>query len=330
MYIYEVMEVKVIEYIKKILKNTCLYYKLLGIKRNRLKNKFYIKSKYEMMKDVEKQYKDRIGRKLDWKNLQTYTEKMQWEKLFDNNPMKTRLSDKYNVRLWVEKKIGSKYLIPLLGRWDNAEKIDFKRLPNKFVLKTNCGSGDVIIVRNKKKLKNHDYKVIREKLKYYMNYDFGISSYELHYSKIKPCIIAEQYIESEFVDLPDYKFLCFDGKPQYCWVDIGRYTNHSRHVYNTEWVFQKWNQVYPISNAGIPKPENFDEMLKIVTVLSEGFPHVRVDLYNINGKIYFGEMTFTNGSGYDMIHPYSADLMLGEMWKIPSDSSINRCELNGI
>lgn len=301
---------------KAILKNTCVYYKIIGFERKLKKRKFYKQSKSEMMQRVANQYNKKIGRPLYWDKLLTYTEKMQWEKLFDDNPKKVELSDKYLVRKWVKNKIGSKYLIPLLGKWDTPDEIDFSTLPEKFVLKTNCGSGDVIIIRKKSALSKHDFRVIRAKLDYYMKCDFGISSYELHYSKILPCILAEKYIEHEGDDLPDYKFLCFNGKPEYCWVDLGRYTNHSRHVYDIEWNFQQWNQVYPIKNLNIPKPINFDEMIEIAKKLCEGFPHVRVDLYNISGQIYFGEMTFTNGGGYDYIHPYEADLILGNLWKI--------------
>lgn len=293
-----------------------MYYRLLSVKRNFLKSRVAKQTLEEKKKAVSALYKDRIGRELDWDNLKTYTEKMQWEKLYDNNPMKVTLSDKYLVRSWVAKKIGEKYLIPLLGKWDSPSDINFNELPNQFVLKTNCGSGDIIIVRDKSKLSKHDIKVIKVQLAYYLKCDFGATSYELHYSMIKPCIIAEQFIPSSEKDLPDYKFLCFDGVVYYCWVDKGRYSNHSRHVYDTKWNFQQWNQMYEIKDIGIPKPRNFEVMLDIARSLSEGFSHVRVDLYNVEGKIYFGEMTFTNGSGFDLIHPYEADLYLGSLWHI--------------
>lgn len=302
--------------IKSFIKNTCLYYRILSIRRSFQKSKVAKQSLEEQKIAVASMFKSKIGRDLDWNNLQTYTEKMQWEKLYDKNPLKVTLSDKYLVRNWVASKIGDEYLIPLLGKWDTTKDLDFEKLPNQFVLKTNCGSGDVIIIRDKSKLSKHDKKVIKAKLDYYLKCDFGATSYELHYSLIKPCIIAEKFIDSSEKDLPDYKFLCFDGKAYFCWVDKGRYSNHSRHVYDTEWNFQKWNQMYEIRDIGIPKPQNFDVMLKIATKLSEGFPHVRVDLYNIEGKIYFGEMTFTNGSGFDLIHPYEADLHLGSLWHL--------------
>lgn len=280
------------------------------------KMKFRRQTIDEQKKSLEKMFKKKIGRQLDWNNLQTYCEKMQWEKLFDDNPLKVTLSDKYLVREWVEKRIGKEHLIPLIGKWEKPSEIEFDKLPNKFVLKTNCGSGDVIIIKDKSALRKHDIKVIKSKLQYSINCDFGAVSYELHYSKIKPLIIAEEYIDSGERDLPDYKFLCFGGKAYYCWVDIGRFSNHSRHVYDLSWRFQEWNQLYEIKNIGLDKPKNFEQMIEIVEKLCQGFSHVRVDLYNVDGKIYFGEMTFTNGSGLDVIHPYDADLKLGNMWKL--------------
>lgn len=303
-------------FLKQFLKNTCLYYRVLSLRRAFLKAKVKKQTEEEKKKAVAKLFLKKIGRRLDWNNLQTYTEKMQWEKLFDNNPMKSVLSDKFLVRSWVERNIGKDYLIPLLGKWDDPASIDFDNLPDRFVLKTNCGSGDVIIIRDKNVLTWHDKRVIRAKLKYYMHCDFGATLYELHYSKIKPCILAEEFIDSGDKDLPDYKFLCFDGVPYYCWVDIGRYSNHTRHVYDTNWVFQEWNQLYAIQDAGITKPKNFEKMIEVARILSKGIPHVRVDLYNLNGKIYFGEMTFTNGGGYDLIHPYEADAYLGSLWNL--------------
>jgi len=294
--------------VKSAIKNTCLYYRILSVTRSFQKNRVAKQSLEEQKNAVAAMYKERIGRELDWDNLQTYTEKMQWEKLYDKNPLKVTLSDKYLVRNWVANKIGEEYLIPLLGKWDKPAEIEFEELPNQFVLKTNCGSGDVIIIRDKSKLSEHDKKVIKAKLGYYLKCDFGATSYELHYSKIKPCIIAEKFIASSEQDLPDYKFICFGGKVYYCWVDKGRYSNHSRHVYDTDWNFQEWNQMYEIRDIGIPKPLHYEKMLEIARKLSDGFAHVRVDLYNVEGKIYFGEMTFTNGSGFDLIHPYEADL----------------------
>lgn len=304
--------------IRKILsKNFVIKYSLKTILRKRIINKMEKKSTEQLMEYDAKLFEKRHGKMLDWNNLQTYTEKMQWEKLFNHDPRKVICSDKYLVREWVKDKIGSDYLIPLIGSWKNVDDIDFDTLPNQFVLKTNCSSGDVIIVRDKSKLTAKDIKGYKAKLNYYLNMKFGFNTCELHYNQIKPMIIAESLIFSERIDLPDYKFLCFDGVPYFCWVDTDRYTGHKRNVYDINWNPQNWHQTnYAISKEPIPRPANYDTMIEVVKKLAKDFSHVRVDLYNNNGRIYFGELTFTNSSGFERIEPESADLMLGEMWKI--------------
>ncbi len=271
------------------------------------------KDKYEQ--EISEQYKQRIGRDINWDHLDTYTEKMQWAKLYDNDPRKSELTDKYKVREWIAQKIGPEYLIGLLGVWNSFDEIDFSQLPDKFVLKTNHGSGTNVIVKDKSSL---NLKVTKQKFKDWLDTDFGYKSLELHYSDISPKIIAEEYIETEFGELQDYKFLCFDGQPYFCWVDMGRYSNHTRNVYNLDWELQPWNQEeYAHYEKPIDKPENFEKMVEIVKILAEDFAHVRVDLYNVNGKIYFGEMTFTNGGGFDRILPVEYDKKLGDMWTLP-------------
>ncbi|MDB8711935.1 ATP-grasp fold amidoligase family protein [Mediterraneibacter gnavus] len=267
-------------------------------------------------------YRIRQNRELDWNNLKTYTEKMQWAKLFDKDPRKTVYSDKYEVRKWIEKEIGSDYLIPLIGIWDNYSDIDWKSLPNQFVIKTNHGSGDAVIVRDKKNMTLAKKLEIRRKIKFSLLTDYSSKYCEMQYKNICPKIIVEKYLDTGNKDLVDYKFLCFDGKPYFCWVDMDRFTNHTRNVYDLEWNLQSWNQrSYGNYKGKIKKPENFDEMIKIATKLSKEFSHVRVDLYNFKGKIYFGEMTFTNGSGFEEIVPHEADDMLGNIWRLPGIDS---------
>lgn len=264
---------------------------------------------------IAKMYKKRTGEVLDWDNLQLYTEKMQWSKLYDSTKKKSLCADKFLVREWVSKKIGEQYLIPVIGVWDNVNSIEFEKLPPKYVLKVNNGSNTNIIVDNNS---NINLKTVMAQLEYWMKIDNSyLKGFELHYSRIKPRIIAEKFIESPKEDLPDYKFICFDGKVYYCWVDIGRYHHHKRNVYDLEWNLMPWNQHnYGNSKQNVPKPENFDEMVDIATKLCQGFSHVRVDLYNVNGRVYFGEMTFTNGSGYELIEPKEYNLMLGSLWHL--------------
>lgn len=300
-----------------ISKNMVLKYKIKNLQRKIFLAKMKKKDLQGLMDYDAILFEKRHGYPLDWNNLQTYSEKMQWEKLFNQDPRKVLCTDKLAVRKWVSEKIGKEYLIPLIGTWDNAKDIDFDMLPNRCVLKTNCSSGDVIIIKDKERLSKQDIRGYKEKLNYYLKMSFGYNTCELHYNKIKPQIIAEQYIESCNDDLQDYKFLCFDGKPYFCWVDVDRYHNHKRNIYDLNWKLQNWHQYnYGVADKPINKPENFEQMVELAKVLAADFAHVRVDFYNVDGKIYFGEMTFTNSSGFEPIEPKDADLMLGSLWQI--------------
>lgn len=303
----------------KLLYEICLYIRgCIVVKKNQQNQKKILTfTKQELMTMDAEMYKKRQGKDLDWNNLQTYTEKMQWAKIFDRNPIKSKLADKYLVREWVTTKIGSEYLVPLIGVWDKYSDIDFSKLPEKFVIKTNHGSSDVVIVKNKSTMKLYEKIRMKRIISTSMSTNYADYAFELHYAEIEPKIIVEKYIESDNEDLRDYKFLCFDGIPYYCWVDVGRNTNHKRNVYDMDWNLQEWNQFhYGNAEESIDKPDNFEKMIEIAQKLSEGFPHVRVDLYNNNGKIFFGEMTFTNGSGFEEITPKEMDVHLGKLWKL--------------
>lgn len=268
----------------------------------------------ELLKNL---YKKRTNEKLDWNKIETYNEKMQWAKLFNNedNEKKAILSDKYLVREWIKEKIGSQYLIPILGAYDSTEEINFDLLPQKYVIKTNNGSGTNIIVKNKDDI---NIKKIDKALKKWLNTDFAYKAFEMHYTYIKPKIIIEDFIEDSKGELNDYKFLCFDGKVHFCWVDTDRFNNHERNVYDRNWNLESWKQhKYNSISSNLEKPKEYDRMVEIAEILSEGFSHVRVDLYNVDGRIYFGEMTFTNGSGFEKIEPFEKNLLLGSLWNLP-------------
>ncbi len=296
-----------------------LYYGYLAFRRKTYEKKISSLSIEKLKEEDDRLYFERVGKHVDWENPKSYTEKMQIEKLFDKNPLKSILADKYAVREWVSKKIGSEYLVPLCGKgvYDSADDIDFEALPESFVIKTNSGSGDAIIIHSKSVLTRKEIRKIKAKMNYQLGYNFAWNGFELHYSDIQPKLLTEQLIECGEEDLPDYKFLCFDGKPVYCWVDKGRYHNHKRNVYDLDWNLQNWNQRHYGNYEGIiERPKNFDRMIQLAQILCEGFHHVRVDFYNVDGKIYFGEMTFTNGSGFEPIVPYEADLALGDIWHL--------------
>lgn len=263
---------------------------------------------------IAKVYKKNTGETLRFPPI-SYTEKIQFAKIYESTPIKGELSDKYSVRKWVAEKIGEKYLIPLLGVWEKYNEIDFDKLPEQFVLKTSQSSGTNVIVLDKS---NIEHNKLRKQFNFWVkqNWAFAGRGFEMHYQYIHPRIIAEEYITDSNGELNDYKFLCFNGKPCFVWVDVGRNTDHRRNVYDMEWNLQPWRQyTYNNTDYPIPKPWCFDKMVDLVNVLCKGFDHVRVDLYNVDGIIYFGEMTFTNGKGYELIYPSEANDMLGSMWR---------------
>lgn len=267
-------------------------------------------------------YQEWTGKILNWDDLQTFTEKMQWAKLYDDDPRKVVCADKIEVRTWVADRIGEEYLIPLIGTWDRYSDIDFSALPEQFAMKTNHGSGDVVVVQSKSRMSVTDKIDMRRKIETALKMDFGAYLCEMHYSKITPRILAEQYLVSEEGDLRDYKFQCFDGVVKYCYVDFDRFHQHKRNVYDLDWNLQDWNTgEYENYSGTIEKPANFEKMIAIAEKLSAGFSQVRVDLYNLHGRIYFGEMTFTSASGFRTFSSREADLMLGSIWNLPMDKS---------
>ena len=260
-----------------------------------------------------------MSRPLDFNNLQTFTEKLQWIKIFDATPIKSRLADKYAVRSWVAEKIGDEYLIPLLGVWDDFDDINFDALPNQFVLKCNHGSGMNVIVRDKK---TFDKQRAREKLNAWLAIDFALLMLEMHYTRIDRKIIAEKFMtDSDAPDLTDYKFWCFDGKPISIQVQTG--TSYDLRLDDFDMGFNRTNverSDHPNSDHPelIRKPKNFELMKTLAATLAEGFSFVRVDFYEIDGKVYFGEMTFTPGAGNFYYKSAGTDEFLGSLLKLPS------------
>lgn len=284
--------------------------------QRRKQEAFYKLNDEQLRALCAEQYYRYSGKTLDWNHLEMLFEKMQWAKLYDHDPRRTRLADKYAVRSWVAETIGEEYLVPLYGVWDRYQDIEWEKLPKQFVLKTSHGSGDAVIVRDK------NNRTFREKLECYrkiqkaMETDLSTVLCELHYHDIPHRIIAEELLGDGSADVPDFKFFCFDGNPVCCWVDRDRRTNHCRDFYDMEWNHLPWTLSHPNSAKENPKPQNYEEMIELAKKLSKGFSFVRVDLYNLNGKIYFGEMTFTSGSGVTRFRPDEANKMLGDMWHL--------------
>lgn len=259
-------------------------------------------------------YMNYIGKQPNITCPSTYTEKIQWRKLFEHDERMTDLSNKVVVRDWVSRILGEEYLIPIYGVYNSFDEIDFNTLPKQFVLKTNHSSGWNMIVKDKDKF-NLGYA--KRKFDLWMSLDYAyVTGFEMQYSGIKPQIICEKYLADTNGELNDYKFLCFNGEAKYCWIDTGRSTDHKRNVYDTKWSLQPWNQRYNTVDNNVKKPKGFDEMVRVANILCKEFAHVRVDLYCLDGRVYFGEMTFTNGSGFEKIIPEEYDAKLGALWRM--------------
>lgn len=263
------------------------------------------------------------GKTLNLENPLTFSEKSQWLKLYDQDPRKNIYSDKYAVREHIKDVLGEEYLIPLIkidGKdyFDKFEEIDFDKLPNSFVIKCNHGSHMNIIVKDKSVLTKKDLKSFEKKIKRWMNIDYSFYvSLETQYLGIKPRIIIEEYVDGIN---KDYKFMCFNGKCEYFWINenVVDDKNATCTTFNRDLSIADFNM-----NVGWRKdildknlPKNINEMILIADKLSEDFCFVRVDLYEIKGKIYFGELTFNSAAGYDVPYPEKYDKVLGDLMKI--------------
>lgn len=260
-----------------------------------------------------------LKRKLDIENPITFNEKIQWLKFNDRNPLYSLVSDKLAVREYVRNKIGEDYLIPLIGYWKKFNEINFQELPVQFVLKCNHDSGGVIICKDKLKL---NLLKAKKKIENSLKRKFFYIGREWQYKNIKPLIICEELLLDKDGNPPaDYKISCFDGKVDNIMVCTGRFSKEGVKFYffDKNWDFLRYNKgddKLPI-NFTIEKPKNLEKMLEIAEVLSEDFRYARIDLYNLNGKIYFSEITLSPCSGFDTDITYETDKLLGKKIKIP-------------
>lgn len=263
-------------------------------------------------------FKKRMGKELNLKNPQTYNEKLQWMKLYNHNPLYTTLVDKFAVKQYVEEKIGKNYLIPTLGIWNRFDDIDFNSLPNQFVLKCTHDSGGLVICKDKSKL---DLTVARKIINKCLKHNFYYSGFEWPYKNVKPRIIAEQYMEdTKTKELRDYKFFCFDGIVKYLFIATERQKEGEDvkfDFYDADFHHLPFRQGHENAFVLPEKPLRFDEMKILAEKLSSGMPHVRVDLYEVDGTIYFGEFTFFHHGGWTPFDPEEWDYTFGKEIKIP-------------
>ena len=272
---------------------------------------------------IKKQFKEALGYELNLENPKSFNEKIQWLKLYYHNPLMTKCADKYLAREYIKEKIGEEYLIPLICVWDKVEDIDFNSLPKQFVLKVNWGSGQNIIVKDKSKLNIDETKnKLNGWLKPFSNHYYY--SYEWQYKDIEPKIICEKYIEQMDGDLFDYKLTCFNGRVIYIELHINSsMQNHKRCFYSLDWIKQDFTQqAFDTYEQEIPKPIILDELIKSANILSSEFPNVRVDFYILNNRIYFGELTFSDGNGLNLFIPQSYDYKFGELLELPKEKRI--------
>ena len=272
---------------------------------------------------IKQEFKKYLGYDLNLENPKTFNEKIQWLKLYYNDPLMTKCADKYLVREYIREKIGEEYLIPLLGVWDKPEDIDFDSLPNQFVLKVNWGSGQNIIVKDKSKLNiNGTINKLKEWIFPTSNYYYY--SYEWQYKYIKPKIICEKYLEDNKTDnLIVYGVYCFNGEPHYIHTITDAHTNRDRlNMYDTNW--NKLDLVYIFKNIeyDVPKPKYLDLLLELAIKLSSEFKHIRVDFFVVNEKLYFSELTFTTSNGMDFFNPKEWDYKFGELLELPKEKKI--------
>ncbi len=268
---------------------------------------------------LKMKYRHRVKRKLDLKSPQTFNAKIQWLKLYDRNPKYTMMVDKYEVKKYIEETIGKQYLIPTIGVYDNFDDIDLEKLPNQFVMKCTHDSGSVVICKNKKEF---DFEKAHKKLSKALKRNWFWEGREWAYKNVKPRIIIEKYLEDKNVkELPDYKIMCFNGEPRMSFTCTERFNDGLKVTFfDIDWNKLPFERSHPMSTKEIKKPKNYEKMLELSRILAKNIIFVRVDWYEINGKLYFGELTFYPGNGYEKFQPEEWDYKVGSMLDIPNIS----------
>lgn len=261
-----------------------------------------------------------MGKKLDLKNPKTFSEKLQWLKLYDRKSEYVKMVDKYAAKEYVAGIIGDEYIIPTLGVWDRPEYIDWDSLPDKFVLKCTHDSGDLVICKDKSKL---DKKAAIKKLNHGLKQNYFKVWREWPYKNVLKRIIAEMFIDPppEHDDLPDYKFFCFNGEPKYCQVISGRNKEMRIDFFDHDWNHQQFHEPKDFSFAEVEptKPYNYERMWEMARELAKDKAFSRIDFYDIGSQVYFGEITFYPTGGLGGFAPEDFDKIIGEMIKLPGE-----------
>lgn len=263
-------------------------------------------------------YWARMGKRLNLKNPTSFNEKLQWLKLYDRRPEYSRMVDKYEAKKYVSEIIGEEYIIPTLGVWDTFDDINFDSLPDQFVLKCIHDSGGLVICRDKA---TFDISYARNIINKSLKNNYYLHAREWPYKNVKPRIIAEQYMVDESgYELKDYKLFCFDGFAKAMFIASDRYKKGEEtkfDFFDMDFKHLPFTNGHPNATHEIKRPESFEKMKELAAKLSEGIPQVRVDFYDINGQIYFGELTLSHWSGMVPFEPEEWDYKFGEWIKLP-------------
>lgn len=264
---------------------------------------------------LKREFEKKLGYKLNLENPKTLNEKIQWLKLKDRTPLHTLVADKYTVRKYIKEKIGAEYLIPLVYQTRNPLDIKPENLPDfPVIIKTNHDSSIKTIVRDKSKINWHK---VRKDLARQLKRNYYYQNKEWQYKNIEPRVIVEKLLMDKNGNIPfDYKLHCFNGKLVFIQVDIDRQIDHKRNIYDTDWNFINCQWIYKNGDI-VEKPKSFDRMHSIAKTLAQDFYYVRVDLYNLEGEIYFGELTFHSESGLGAFVPTKWDHNFGNILKLP-------------
>jgi len=263
-----------------------------------------------------------MGTELNLDHPKTFSEKLQWLKLYDRNPEYTKMVDKYEAKKYVAGIIGEEYIIPTLAVYNSTSEIDLEALPDKFVLKCTHDSGSVAICKDKKTFQKREAFAILEKG---LSKNYFWQNREWPYKNVKPRIIAETYMEDiETQELRDYKFFCFDGKVKALFIAEDRQGDEETKFdfFDADFHHMDIRNGHPNADTPPAKPHSFEKMKEMAEKLSQGIPHLRVDFYEANGKIYFGELTFSHWSGFTPFEPEEWDLKFGEWLHLPSKKKI--------
>lgn len=298
---------KVLKAIHEPRKAICYLFSMLP--RKLFRDTFYIETLFWL----------HMGKRLDWKNPQTFNEKLQWLKLYDRKPEYTTMVDKYKVREYIAERLGEEYLIPLLGVWNDPDEIDFDALPNQFVLKCNHNSGlGMCICKDKAKL---DIAKVKAELRKGLKQDYYLTGREWPYKNVERKIIAEKFMTDGGEELADYKIHNFNNGPKVILVCRDRFKDSGL---TEDFFSEDWEHLdvarpdHPNASTPVERPKELEEMLSLAEKLSQGRPFLRTDFYTVGGRVYFGELTFFPASGFSPFAPPQWDETLGKWITLPN------------